>query len=504
MSIFGSKKRVPPPHPRPAPKYAEALSAAALKQVFSGCADYELREVFPGLAKGSTVTVCWLDGVVSGGDVSKNILRPLTESRRFGEIKTLAACLELAEAGGIYSYSVEKRETLDEVVHDLTQGWCAVVFDGEGAALSFEVRTTNQRAVSEPTVEKSVKGAKDAFIETLRINTSLVRRKLRSPELKLIQTTVGRKSGTTVAIMYVDRVADPAIVDELRRRLDDIDIDGLLAAGDLDEYIVDDPNTPFPQLIHTERADKFAMALLDGCVGLLADGLPIGFLLPATLSAFMRVPEDEALHFTVASALKMLRGLAFVFTLILPALMVAVAMYHQEMIPTKLLLSMIEAKKDVPFGVALEVLSMLVAFELLQEAGLRLPTPVGQTVSIIGALIVGQSAVEARVVSPVAVIVVALAGIAGYTMPSQDVAAALRLCRFTLTLLAALAGLYGLVAGLAMLVWHLGCVESYGLAYTSPVTDGGGGFMRTLVRRPLRKEKLRNRKMNGGDLRRQR
>ena len=215
----------------------------------------------------------------------------------------------------------------------------------------------------------------------------------------------------------------------MRRRLNKIKTDGILTSADIEENISDDPRSPFPQLITTERPDKFCLNILEGRVGILADGLPIGYLAPGTFSQFFKVPEDRAGHFTSATVLTVLRYAALLITLLLPAFYVAVAMYHQEMLPTKLMQSIIRSKQSVPFPTAVEVLLMLISFELLQEAGLRLPDPIGETVSIIGALIVGQSAVEAKVVSPVVIIVVAIAGIAGYTMPNQDMGAALRLCR---------------------------------------------------------------------------
>lgn len=504
MSDLNENKTAPGGwHPRPEPRYPRPISAAALKEIFSGCADFEAREVIPALSEPQTVTVCWIDGVVSGGDISEDVLRPLTDPARLRACGSAGALLDRIQRGGVYSYSVKRRDTLDAVAADLTQGFCAVVSDGEAAAVTFEVRTRNSRAVAEPTVEKSLKGGKDSFVETLRVNTSLVRRRLRTPELKLIQTTVGRKSGTTAAVLYVEGVTREETVRELQRRLDAIDIDGFLSAGDLEQYVTDDPNTPFPQLIGTERPDRFAMALLDGRVGVLVDGLPTGFLLPATLSSFMSVPEDRSQHFAVATALTLLRWLALILTLTLPAFLVAVTMYHQEMIPTSLLLSMVEAEQRVPFGVALEVICMLAAFELLQEAGLRLPNPVGQTVSIIGALIVGQSAVEARVVSPVTVIVVALSGIAGYSMPSEDLSYALRLFRFALVLAAVAGGLFGLIAGAALLIWHLCTLESFGVAYTSPMTDSERGLWQVLVRLPLRAYKYRDPALRGPDRRRQ-
>ena len=246
------------------------------------------------------------------------------------------------------------------------------------------------------------------------------------------------------------------------------------------------------------------MHLLDGRVGILVDGLPLGFVLPGGLAAFMRVPEDSADHFLVASMLTLLRWAALFLSLCLPAAFVAISMYHQEMLPVKLLLSMTAAKQFVPFGVAAEVIAMLLSFELLQEAGLRLPDPVGQTASIIGALIVGQSAVEAKVVSPIAVIVVALAGICGYVMPSRDLGAALRLCRLIFVLAAVFMGLYGLMAALALLILHLSTLESFGAPYTAPFTDREGpGALTGLIKRPNSSDKFRSPHLAGRNKRRQ-
>ena len=477
--------------------------SCALKRVFAGCGDFQMRAVLPGLLPGREIFVCWLDGVVDGTSVTEDILRPVTERGRTGFFLSAARLIDIIERGAVYSYTVQRRSTLQAASEDIVNGCCAVVFDGPGEALTFEVRTKTGRAVSEPTVEKSIKGAKDAFVETLRTNTSLVRRKLKSPQLKLSQVQVGRESGTAVAVMYVEGIARDSTVRELLRRLEDIDTDALLSAGDLEEYISDSPNTPFPQLLHTERADAFAMQLLNGRVGVIVDGLPLGFLAPGCLPAFMRVPEDSSGHFAVASMLLFLRWVALGLSLLLPAAFVAVSMYHQEMLPTTLLLSMTAAKQYVPLSSAAEVLAMLLSFELLQEAGLRLPDPVGQTASIIGALIVGQSAVEARIVSPIAVIIVALAGISGYTMPSHDLASAIRLLRFLFVLAAAALGLFGLMAALALLIWHLASLESFGAPYLSPLTDADGrGALRALLRRPNRCNRLRSPVIAGENRRR--
>ncbi|MGN1002520.1 MAG: spore germination protein [Oscillospiraceae bacterium] len=492
------------PHPRPEVSYDLPLTAENVKTVFSACQDFQTRAVWPGGEKTRGITLCWLDGVVSGKDVSEDVLRPFTDRDRFTGQESAGECMELLLHGGVYSGSVQKRDTMDDVVGDIVAGYCVFVFDSLQAAVSFETKTDKSRSVSEPTVEKTLKGAKDAFVEPLRTNTSLVRRHLRTPELKMEQTVVGRRSATQVAILYVNGIANGQTVAEVKRRLDDIDIDGLTSSGCLEQYIVDCPGSPFPQLLHTERPDKFVMELLNGRVGLIADGLPVGFLLPATMTKFMKVAEDRSQNYLVASALTLLRWLSLLLSTLLPALFVAVAMYHQEMIPTKLLLSMIEAKQKVPFSVAVEILSMLVAFELLQEAGLRLPNSVGDTVSIIGALIVGQSAVEARVVSPVAVIIVATAGICGFTLPSRDLASALRLVRFALVLFAIFLGLFGIMLGLVLLVWHLCSIDSYGVAYTSPLSEGGlANILRALTRPPLKAVKFRESALRTGDKRNQ-
>lgn len=486
------------------PEYKCLLCSENISALFSGSVDFESREIFFGLEGKISLRLFWLDGVVNGESVAEEIIRPLTELSRARRASNEQDCLDAVLSGLVYSCSAAERITTDEVVSDITHGCCAVVFDGLNRAVCFEVKSSNARSVSEPTLEKSLKGAKDSFVETLRTNTSLVRRRICSPALKIRQSIVGRKSHTRVAVLYIDGVAAPEIVEELTRRLCALDIDALLAAGALEEYIVDAPRSPFPQLLHTERPDRFSMYLLDGRVGLLVDGLPVGFVLPAPLAEFMKVTGDSGNHFIVVSALSILRWTALIISMLLPALYVAVAMYHQEMIPTKLLLSVIEAKQDVPFTTAMEILGMLIAFELLQEAGLRLPNPVGDTVSIIGALIVGQSAVEAKVVSPIAIIVVALSGIACYTLPSQDLGAAVRLTRFSMVLAAVVGGLFGVGVMICLLTLHLASIDSFGTNYTAPLSDGRPfPLLRLLIQLPKPMNKFRDPALKTPDKRRQ-
>lgn len=474
------------------------ISISAVQKIFSDCADLQTRRIAIG-GSDEQIWACWLDGLTDGAEAAEQIIRPLTDAARFP--KNGLHPLETAARGSVYAGSMTRCGDMDALVSALLGGSVALL--GEGQALCFAVKSQNRRAVSEPQAEKTVKGGKDAFVETLRVNTALVRNRLRTPKLKLRQTVVGRKSRTEVDLLWLDGVAREDSVQRVAERLDAIDADALLQADLLESALADTPASPFPQVMHTERSDAFCMALLRGQVGILAEGLPLGFLAPATLPAMLCTAEDGSQHFLIASALRLLRWTALLLTLFLPALYVATAMYHQEMIPLKLLLSVIESKQNVPYPTPIEILGMLVAFELLQEAGLRLPDSIGQTVSIVGALIVGQSAVEARVISPIAVIVVAVTGIAGFTIPNQDLAATLRLGRFGMVLAAIAAGMFGVIAAATALLWHLCSLESFGVDYMSPLSSGrmreGAGV---LTRVPEEKARFRPEDTTGWDKRR--
>ena len=448
------------------------LSLEALETVFAGCGDFQKRLVDFGLRGRVPRCLCWLDGLVSGGDVSEQVLRPLTDQLRAGDTDSEALCQSRILRGSVYRCGVSLCPGLQEAIRSLCHGCCVLLFPRSRTALAFELRTEKTRAIGEPTLEKSLKGAKDAFTETLRVNTALVRQRLATPALKLRERQIGRRSRTRLALLYVEGLADPRTLATLEARLDRLDVDGLLATGVLEQALADAPGSPFPQFLHTERPDRFAMYLLDGRIGLLADGLPVGLVLPVRFAAFMKVTGDSSMHPLAAGALTLLRYGALLLALLLPARFVAMVRFHPEMLPTRLMLSIMEAEQDVPFTTAIEVLAMLGAFGLLQEAGLRMPTPLGDTVSIIGALIVGQAAVEAKLVSPIAIIVVAFSGIACYALPSQDMSSALRLWRLALLAAAIWAGLFGVDLVLCLLLLHLADLDSFGVNYTAPLSEG--------------------------------
>lgn len=446
-----------------------------LRELFGNTADLEERQVIAG---GRTLTLFFIDGLTSGGDIAEQIIRPLREGLREG---TMAELMEQAETGAVWCASVSRARGAQAAAEKLLNGFCVVVFPGEAEALCFEAKTGEARGPSAPESENTVKGAKDAFTETVRTNTSLVRRHLRTARLRFEQTTVGTRSGTCVALCYLEGLSDPARVARMRKRLGEIELAGLLSPAAVEESVTGSRATAFPMLEYTERTDKFCEGLLSGQIGLLVDGLPEGFLAPVCLGRLMQSPEDRAVDYVSATCVRVLRYLALAMSLLLPGFYAAMAAHHPEMLPAKLLAAIIESKRDVPFPTVLEVLGLLAAFELLQEAGLHLPQAIGTAVSIIGGLVVGTAAVDAKLVSPAALIVAAAAGICGFALPSRDLSDAVRIWRFVLTALAGVAGLFGLTAGAVALLIHLAELTSLGEAYLAPFSDVGAGG--ALVRR---------------------
>ena len=460
------------------------VDGRALTAQFEDAADFETRKVLCG---GQLLTVLFLDGLTSGGDIAEQVVRPLAQMADEAREEVLYT---RALQGGVWCASVKEPESTQQAAELLVNGFCVILFPKSGKALGCEVKTGEKRSPSPPETENTVKGAKDAFTETLRTNTSLVRRHLRTPGLRLSETVVGRRTLTKVTVCWIDGLTDPELPRRMQERLSSIDIDGALSPAAIEEYVTGSRRTAFPLLEYTERTDHFCQGLLDGQVGLLVDGLPLGYLAPVGLGRLMRSPEDRATDFFSASMLRLLRYAALGVSLLLPALYAAMAMFHQQMLPTKLLLSIIESKQNVPFSTLLEVLGLLCAFELLQQAGLHLPQAVGTAVSIIGGLVVGTAAVDAKLVSPAALIVTASSGICGFTLPNRELSDAVRLWRFVLTVLAGLWGLFGVTVGLLLLLTELAGLESLGRSYLSPF--GRAEVKGALVRPRLVRQKWRD------------
>ncbi len=493
MGFFGRNKQVPPPHPRQEPRIRQPLTADGVAAVFEGCADFGRRTLYLNNDPARQVEMLYITGQVRNERASDYVLRPLMENEALRRARDLDEAFDLMAKGGLYTFAVKVCTTADQVVFDLVDGWVALFFPGKAQALTLMTATEEKRSVSDPENEPDIKGARDSFVESVRTNTSLVRRRLRAPSLKVKEHKVGRQSVTPVDVLWLEGIADPALAAELERRIGEIDIDALLMSGNFEQYIVKESRTAFPLTVYTQRPDRFCAGLAEGRVGVLVDGIPMGWIFPATLDSFFRTGQDSSSGWAIASALAVLRYLCLLITLFLPGLYVAAVLFHPELIPVKLTLSIIAAKANVPFATLAEVLIMLFAFEVLQEAGLRLPTSIGQTVSILGGLVVGSAAVEAKLVSPAVLVAVAIAGIAGYTAPSQDFAGAIRIWRFLLTVAAGVFGLVGLVLGGVVLVYRLARLETFGVAYLTPFASNAGRQTQghTVLRQPLTRVKTR-------------
>lgn len=470
------------PHPRPEPQYPVAINPENIQRIFSEAADFTARRIQMNHGR-QNVWLFSIDGLVSASDISDFIMKPLIQAGRLMDAQT-------AEQTVIYNAEASAVPDMDTAAMKLVNGFCVVVF-GENDAVAFEVKTGEKRSISAPEVENTVKGAKDAFTETVRTNTSLLRRHLRSPELRLKEQIVGRRSLTNVTVCYLAGITNPKLVGAVQRRLECIDIDGMLSPAAVEEYLTGSRKTAFPLMIYTERADRFAMGLLAGRVGILVDGLPLGYLLPCGLEDFLQSPEDRGGNYMVASGIRALRYVALAVALLLPGFFAAASLYHQEMIPSALLEAIVESRRAVPFSVGAEIIILLLAFELLQEAGLHLPQNLGQAVSIIGGLVVGSAAVEASIISPAALIVVAVAGVCSFALPQIDFADAIRIWRFAIVLGALAAGLAGVTMVFLLMLIHLSDLKSLGQPYLAMTKLQKGLQLRPrLITEKFRKENL--------------
>lgn len=465
------------------------LNDQNIRAKFSGAGDFNARTL--RCAK-FTLYAYAIDGLVSSGDISDYIIKPITQQLK---ADSMASLYQAAWEGMIYNAVASPCKDLEDAARKLVNGFCVILFPEVGA-IAFEVKTGEKRSISAPELENTAKGPRDAFVETVRSNTSLIRRHLRTPDLRLFETQVGRRSLTNVSVVWIEGITNPEYVSRMIRRLSDIDIDGFLTPTAVEEYVTGSRATAFPLLQYTQRTDRFCQGLLDGRVGLIVDGLPLGYLLPVDIGYLMDSPEDLSRDYVTASCVRVLRYLALLVDLFLPALYIAMTTFHWDLLPESLAQVIGQGREMVPFSPIWEILTLLIAFELLQESGIHLPQNIGQSVSIIGGIVVGTVGVEAGLISSIALIAVSIAGVCGFVLPNRDFAGAIRVWRFILAILAAIAGLWGIGLGTFALMLHLASLKSLGVSYAVPFQPG-------LLRRRLNKNKYRDRKLNAQDERNQ-
>lgn len=443
-----------------------------LKQVFSDCSDVVFREFFIGTPVPVKGLVIFIEGLTEKSLLNENLMKSLMfdlPSLPIAEkINTGNAFKIIKEQLLPFAETAETGEML-EMIEFILGGDAALLIDGSASALLPCTKGWNQRAVVEPETETVVRGPREGFTESLRTNTVLIRRRIKSTRLKMENMKIGALTKTDVNIIWIEGIADSSVVQEVRNRLGRINTDSILESGYLEEFIEDAPLSIFPTVNYTERPDKAAGALLEGRVAIITDTTPMVLIVPVTFTEFLQSSEDYYLKYIYASALRLLRLVTLNIALLLPSFYVAIVTYHQELLPTALLVSIAAAREGVPFPAFVEALLMEATFEVLREAGVRLPRPVGQAVSIVGALVIGDAAVSAGLVSPAMVIVVSLTAISSFTIPSYSGSFAVRLLRFPIIMAAAALGLFGIMVALLAILIHLCSLRSFGVPYLSPI-----------------------------------
>ncbi|RAP75078.1 spore germination protein [Paenibacillus montanisoli] len=420
--------------------------------------------------------------------VNNHILKPLMHlpAHLEGRINELQQLRDIVFDDVLYHCGVKQENKLSELIACILRGDTAMVIDGVEESFSISTSNVEKRAIDQPATEQVIRGPREGFIELLEKNIALIRYRLPTPELRIHSMEIGRRSRSKVSVCYMDGVTNAELVNEVKRRLSQIDIDAVLDSGYLEQFIEDNHMTPFPQVQYTERPDKVVANLLEGRVAILVNGSPLALIVPTVFSQFYQTVEDYTERFLLMSAIRLARLVALVFSLVFPALYVSIISFNPELIPTEFAVAVAGGRAGVPFPAVVEVLIIEISMEVLREATIRLPQQVGGALSIVGVLVVGQAAVAAGFASPITVVIIALTTIGSFATPAYNAALALRLLRFPLIIIAGIFGLYGVVIGLILIVNHLLSLKSFGVPYLSPLVPGGFRGMKDLIiRSPL-------------------
>jgi len=461
-----------------------------LKDIFKDCDDVIYREFNVGEEQQYKYAIVCIDGLSDKMLVDNFVLESLMLDARglkpVGE-SIKAHLFELTKNGTLTITELKESEDLNEAVTGILSADTVLFIDGYDRAIIIGTKSWPARGPQEPKSEGVVRGPSDGFTETLRFNTALVRRRIRDPQFKVKQKQVGVRSKTDIAIMYIDDIVNKDTLQSVYDRLEDIDIDGILESGYIEQLIEDNVFSPFPQIQSTERPDAVAGAILEGRIGIIVDNSPFVLVVPTTLISMLHSSEDYYQRWIVATFVRLIRIIAVAFSTLLPALYIAVTSYNPEIIPYRFALSIAGSREGVPFPAFFEAIVMELSLELLREAGVRLPDPIGGTIGIVGGIIIGQAAVTAKIVSPVMVIIVSITAISSFTVPNFGLNTGLRLVRFGLIALATFFGLYGIVLGLIAVLIHLVNLKSFDVPYLAPFASASlRDFKDSVVRLPLR------------------
>lgn len=422
----------------------------------------------PLAAAGVSCTLVYFDTIVDKDALLSHLIRPLRE------LELPLSGQELRDGllrGALSSIPATRCPDVQTAVDGLLKGKTALFIEaGRSTDIClFETTKFSERAVSEAQHETIIVGPQEAFVENIRTNLSLVRHKLKHPDFKMIKYTFGRFTMTEAYVVYIEGVCNEDVLREMKGKLDAIEASSVLGVSYISERIQEAPLSPFPTVQYTERPDTLAASLLEGRIGLMLDGTPQALIVPVTFFSLMQSAEDYYQSFLASTWIRWIRLFFVAMSFLVPSVYVAVTTFHPEMVPSNLLITITAARENIPFPALAEVLIMELIFEGLREAGIRIPRPLGQTVSIIGAIVIGQATVQAGIVSAPTVIVVSITGIASFVLPHFELGLAFRLLRFPLLILGGLLGMAGLVTGLFILFWHLVTLTSFGVPYMHPL-----------------------------------
>lgn len=437
----------------------------------------------------------YIDGMVNSDLINRFILDPLmlrNDNNTFnGSFKSEVSSQLLKDTISVkkvkkfdlenYIYSnlvpqnsLKKVTKFNQIIEGINSGNCALFVDTINVTFDIDVKGFKQRSIEAPNNEIIIKGSQEAFVENIRTNTSLLRRIANNENLIIESLSIGKISNTKVAVCYMKDIANPKLVDEVKHRLNNLSLDSLISTGQLEQLIEDNEKSGIPSLLSTERPDKCSKFLMQGRVIILINGNPYAIIAPSVLIDFLASPEDTNLKVVFANFLKSLRFLAYFITLLAPGIFIAITSFHQEILPTELLLSILSSRESVPFPIIFELLLMEISFELIRESGLRVPAPIGATLGIVGALILGEAAVTAHIVSPILIIVVAITGLSSFAIPDFTFSFHLRIYRFLFIFLGYTAGFLGIGLGLFIYINILCSMKSFGVNFTSPLTPSLG------------------------------
>ncbi|MFJ7952788.1 spore germination protein [Lysinibacillus sp. NPDC096418] len=439
-----------------------------IKEAVGNSNDIVIREFFIGKSENHPMAIVYTDGLADQTAISDFIMESLMlDLDKTIEVKSEALNQYLKDTG-LTVGDVKDIEDFSTLFSSIMNGETVILLDGEPKGISTSTKKSKDRAITEPTTESVVRGPKEAFTETLRTNTAMIRRKIKNPNLWIKSRVIGKVTQTDIAVMYINGIANEKIVKEVLERLDSIDIDGILESSYIEALIQDSKYSIFPTIYNSERPDVIAAELLEGKIAILVDGTPFVLIVPALFTSFLQSSEDYYQNFIISSLIRLLRYFGIIISLIVPSLYVAITTFHQEMLPTAMLISIASQREGVPFPAVVEAIIMEIAFEILREAGLRMPRTIGPAISIVGTLVIGQAAVEAGIVSAVMVIIVSLTAICSFLFPAYGLSNTVRVLRFPLMLLAGGFGLFGVMIGVMALILHLCSLRSFGVPYMSP------------------------------------